>query len=323
MAAAARTTAPGRQGSDDLTAPGKPIWIAIPTFRRPRQLRHLLETLPAVVAGKDAMLLVADNDPERQEGAAVVRDLIESGYELPVTLLPVPEPGLCAVRNAIVAAALGDPAMRFLAMIDDDEWPQPGWLDALLACQAAVDADVVAGPVDSMFVGPAPRWAHETLVFRAEERPAGVTAMLWASNNLLLRRAALEMLERPWFDPRFNRSGGEDLDYLARLARAGARFGWAPDARVSEWVPPERARLGWVLRRMWRIGCTETLARRKETPLPVLLIRSVGIVALRTAGLSALLLPGAHRVDIAGQWIKSWGRLYALAGGGHKAYGAL
>ncbi|MCI4590139.1 glycosyltransferase [Sphingobium sp. BYY-5] len=306
-----------------MNAAGKPIWIAIPTFRRPEQLRHLLETLPGAVAGHDVMLLVADNDPARQEGAAVAQELIRSGYDLPMLLLPVPEPGLCAVRNAIVAAALGDPAMRFLAMIDDDEWPQPGWLDALLACQATINADVVAGPVDSMFVGPAPRWARQTLVFRAEERPAGATDMLWASNNLLIRRRALEMLEQPWFDPRFNRSGGEDLDYLARLSRAGARFGWAPDARVSEWVPPERARLSWVLRRMWRIGCTETMARRKETPMPLLLIRSIGILAVRTAGLAALLLPGARRVDIAGQWIKSWGRLYALAGGAQKAYGAL
>lgn len=306
-----------------MTASGKPIWIAVPTFRRPQQLRHLLETLPGIVAGHDVMLLVVDNDPVGKEGAAVVQDLLASGYDLPITLLPVPEPGLCAVRNAIVATALDDPAMRFLAMIDDDEWPQPGWLDALLACQTAIGADVVAGPVDSMFVGPPPRWAQETLVFRAEERPKGATDMLWASNNLLIRRRALELLERPWFDPRFNRSGGEDLDYLARLAQAGARFGWAPDARVSEWVPPERARLSWVLRRMWRIGCTETIARRKASSTPVLLVRSVGILAVRTAGLAAMLLPGAHRVDIAGQWVKSWGRLYALAGGAQKAYGAL
>lgn len=306
-----------------MTGAGKPIWIAIPTFRRPAQLRHLLETLPQVVRDHDVMLLVADNDPVGQEGAAVVQQLLASDYSLPITLLPVPEPGLCAVRNAIIATALGDMAMRFLAMIDDDEWPQPGWLDALLACQEQIGADVVAGPVDSMFIGPAPRWAAQTLVFRAEERPRGATDMLWASNNLLIRRRALEMLGPPWFDPQFNRSGGEDLDYLSRLARAGARFGWAPDARVSEWVPPERARLSWVLKRMWRIGCTETIARRKATSMPVLLVRSVGILAIRTAGLSAMVLPGAHRVDIAGQWVKSWGRLYALAGGAHRAYGAL
>lgn len=302
------------------------IWIAIPTFRRPAELRHLLQTLPAVAGRQDVMILVADNDPDRQDGTAVVHELQARDYPLPLTLLPVARPGLCAVRNAIAEAALADPAMRFLAMIDDDEWPQPGWLDALLICQSQVGADVVAGPVDSHFIGHAPRWAKETLVFRPEERAWGATGMLWASNNLLVTRRAFGMISTPWFDPRFNRSGGEDLDFLARLHDAGARFGWSPDARVSEWVPVERARLSWVLKRMWRIGCTETLSRRKALPGRIgtarLLARSLAILGLRTAGLAALLLPGARRVDIAGQWVKSWGRLYALAGGAHSHYGA-
>jgi len=303
------------------------IWIAIPTFRRPRQLTHLLETLRATVDRHDVMVLVADNDPVGQEGAATVRRLQAERYPLPLTLLTVGQPGLCAVRNAISDAALADPEMRFLAMIDDDEWPQPGWLDALLICQAQVGADVVAGPVDSCFVGKAPRWAKESLVFRPEERPWGATGLLWASNNLLVTRRAFGLIGDPWFDPRFNRSGGEDLDFLSRLHDAGARFGWSPDARVSEWVPAERACLSWVLRRMWRIGCTETMARRKQLPgragTAKLLVRSLAILGLRTAGLAALMLPGARRVDIAGQWIKSWGRLYALAGGAQTSYGAL
>lgn len=306
---------------------GKPIWIAVPTFRRPAELRHLLETLAMVVRRDDVMLLVADNDGSAQEGASVVWQLEAEGYPLPVTVLPVPEPGLCAVRNAICAAAMADPAMRFLAMIDDDEWPEASWLDALLVCQARTGADVVAGPVDFHFVGKPPRWARQTLVFRPEQRSWGATDMLWASNNLLVARRALEMIAPPWFDPQFDRSGGEDLDFLARLRDAGARFGWAPDARVNEWVPAHRARLSWVLKRMWRIGFTETLARRKQRPgvrgRALLLVRTIGILALRTLGLTALLLPGARRVDIAGQWIKCLGRLHALAGGAHSHYGAL
>lgn len=306
---------------------GKTIWIAIPTFQRPTELRHLLMTLADVVERDDVMLLVADNDGIGQEGMAVVQALLAEGYRLPVTLLPVPEPGLCAVRNALCSTAMADPDMRFVAMIDDDEWPQPRWLEALLACQERVGADVVAGPVDFRFVGDPPRWARETLVFRPEQRAWGATGMLWASNNLLVARRALEMVGRPWFDPQFNLSGGEDLDFLARLHEAGARFGWAPEARVSEWVPAERARLSWVLRRMWRIGYTETLARRKRRPgLPdrlILLTRTMAILTARTAGLAALLLPGARRVDIAGQWVKCWGRLYALSGGAYSHYGAL
>ena len=312
---------------DDAVSGSKAIWIAIPTFRRPAELRHLLLTLAEMPHRSDVMVLVADNDPQAGAGASVVEELSAQAYPLPLMLLPVPDPGLCAVRNAICAAAMTDPGMRFIAMIDDDEWPQPGWLDALLSCQARVGADVVAGPVDFHFHGSPPRWARDTLVFRPEQRAWGATGMLWASNNLLVSRKALTLVDRPWFDPRFNRSGGEDLDFLARLHVAGARFGWSPDARVNEWVPPDRARLSWVLKRMWRIGFTETLARQKQRPGLAgrlsLIARTVAILAVRTAALAALLLPGVRRVDIAGQWVKCWGRLYALSGGAHSHYGAL
>ncbi|SCW35992.1 Glycosyltransferase like family 2 [Sphingobium faniae] len=309
-----------------ISPPSAPVWIAVPTFRRPERLRYLLERMAEVVHRDDVALLVAENDVKGQEGAAVAQAMAADGYPLPLHVLIVERPGLCAVRNAIAAAAMADPAMRMLALIDDDEWPQPGWLDALLACQAETGAEAVGGPVDPHFAAPPPRWVEETLVFRAEERTEGMTSMLWASNNLLLTRKALERVAPPWFDMRFNRSGGEDLDFLMRLRAAGATFGWSPRARVSEWVPPERVRLSWVLRRMERIGCTETLARRKQRPGfgggLALFARSVALLGLRTAGLAGMLLPGARRVDIAGQWVKCWGRLHAFAGGSQTLYGS-
>ena len=98
------------------------IWIAIPTYRRPGQLRHLLESLATVVQHDDVQLLVADNDPVAQEGAMVAHEMQDDpDYPLPIRILHVPEPGLCSVRNAIVATALAAPAMQYLAMIDDDE----------------------------------------------------------------------------------------------------------------------------------------------------------------------------------------------------------
>ena len=165
---------------------GQPIWIAIPTFKRPSELRHLLETLAKLVQRQDVMVLVADNDGGAAEGVAVAAALQRDGYPLPFSVLRVAEPGLCSVRNAICDVAMADPAMRFIAMIDDDEWPQPGWLDALLACQAQVGADVVAGPVDFHFTGKPPRWAGQTLVFRPEQRAWGATGT--ASSKARLNR---------------------------------------------------------------------------------------------------------------------------------------
>ena len=300
--------------------------VAIPTFRRPDRLRHLLDALGRMEPLDDVALLVADNDAAEYAGAAVAIAMAEAGFPIPLDAIAVPEPGLCHVRNAIAARALSHPSMRRLAMIDDDEWPEPRWLAELLRVQRATGAGVVGGPVTPAFERGTPDWARETLVFRPEHRPEGATDMLYASNNLLVTREALEALDAPWFDPRFNRSGGEDLDFLTRLKTAGQLFAWAPGARVSEWVGPERARKTWVLRRMWRIGITDTMVARKQRPGTagrlLLALRSLALLGLRTLTLPALAWRGERRLDIAGQWVKALARLYALAGGSDAPYAA-
>ncbi|NIJ19222.1 GT2 family glycosyltransferase [Sphingomonas naasensis] len=298
--------------------------IAVPTFRRPEQLRHLIAAIARLDALDDAALLVADNGGG--EGAVVAAAMAEQGLPLPVEVIHVPEPGLCHARNAIVAHALAIPSMQRLAMLDDDEWPEPQWLAALLAVQRRTNAAVVGGPVIPVFPQGAPDWVEQTLVFRPEQRTEGPTGMLYASNNLLVMRTALEALGAPWFDPAFNRSGGEDLDFLTRLQAIGFRFAWAPGARVSEWVGAERARKAWVLRRMWRIGVTDTrVARKQRRGLVghiVLGLRSLALLGLRTAALPAMLWRQKRRLDIAGQWVKAVARLYALAGGSDALYAA-
>jgi succinoglycan biosynthesis protein ExoM len=296
--------------------------IAIPTFRRPQQLRHLLEAIARLDGLDDALLLVADNDAGG-EGAAVAAAMA-ADLPIPLEIIRVPEAGLCHARNAIVAHALAIPTMQRLAMIDDDEWPEPQWLTALITVQHRTGAGVVAGPVTPVFPEGAPDWADQTLVFRSEQRPEGPAEMLYASNNLLATRTALEALGAPWFDPAFNRSGGEDLDFLTRLKAIGFGFAWAPGARVSEWVGAERARKAWVLRRMWRIGVTDTRVACKQRGAfgrIALGVRSLALLGLRTAALPALAWR-RNRLDVAGQWVKAVARLYALAGGSDAIYAA-
>ena len=61
--------------------------------------------------------------------------------------------------------------------------------------------------------------------------------MLQGAGNLLIRRAVLEEMTAPWFDPQFALSGGEDQDFFMRLKRAGKRFAWCDEARAHGDVP--------------------------------------------------------------------------------------
>lgn len=301
------------------------VVVAIATYRRPDQLAHLLTELAALEDAPPRTVVLADNDAAGRQGIACVAAMREAGYALPIDAFVVPEKGLCNVRNALIARALAVPGMTHIAMIDDDEWPDRQWLSALLRQQRELGADVVAGPVHARFRETRPGWAGETLVFRPERRPAGRTGMLWGSNNVLVTRDCFESGARPWFDPAFNATGGEDVDLFTRWHRAGRLFGWAPDAVVNEWVPPERARIGWVMRRMWRIGGTDVRVALKNRPgagrRALLTARSGAILAARTVTLPLALVPGINRVDHLGQWVKSCGRIAALLGYSYREYG--
>ena len=69
-------------------------------------------------------VLIVDDDPA--ESALTVWGSLASPT---VRYVVEPEPGVAAVRNRILDEAA---ASDVIVMIDDDEWPRPGWLSALL-----------------------------------------------------------------------------------------------------------------------------------------------------------------------------------------------
>src|SRR5687768_8138920 len=101
----------------------------------------ITRTLRAPVPSSVRLARLCYASPGRHPNAQAARS-----YRLPVTSTVVEEPGISAVRNAILAEAR-DGGADFIAMIDDDETASPGWLAELLRIQAAFDADVVGGPV--------------------------------------------------------------------------------------------------------------------------------------------------------------------------------
>ena len=111
------------------------VTIAIPTFRRPRGLARLLSSLADLKTDARVSVLVGDNDA----GSHIGRDLCDAarrtGYRWPLEAIVVSERGIAQNRNALVAHALQRREMQFLVMLDDDEWVEPDWLDALLAAR--------------------------------------------------------------------------------------------------------------------------------------------------------------------------------------------
>jgi succinoglycan biosynthesis protein ExoM len=232
------------------------VIVCIPTFKRPKMLKRLLDAIAALQTDAEISVLVADNDADGRAGFDLCLAL--EGYRWPLTAVIAHERGIAQVRNTLIEYALMTGA-QFVAMIDDDEWPQTDWISQFLKTARETGADVLQGSI--LFGHGEAADGHGDI-----RRPTGPVAMLQGAGNLLIRRPVLENMATPWFDPQFALSGGEDQDFFVRLRQAGTRFAWSDEARAHGDVPETRANLGWLLRRSYSVGNSDMRVLLKHGP---------------------------------------------------------
>jgi len=238
------------------------VTVCACTYRRPQGLRALLDGLARqrfrATRAPQLALVIADNEgsAEAERACAAFR----SASPLALRYVREPRRGIPWARNACLDHV--PPESDFFAMIDDDEVPEPDWLDELLRAQAASGADVVQGAVVPRFPEAAPAWMREgsffgwpnqRLVEKSEAPVDGQALGSAATNNVLVRCAAVRKLDLR-FDTRVGLRGWDDALFFRALARGGARIVYAARARVVEIVPPERATLRYLLRVEYRQG---------------------------------------------------------------------
>jgi succinoglycan biosynthesis protein ExoM len=296
---------------------GEAVIICIPTFKRPKMLKRLLDAIAALETEADIRVLVADNDLQGRAGFELCAGLC--GYRWPMAAVIAEQRGIAQVRNTLIAHALQTDA-QFIAMIDDDEWPEPSWIDQFLACAAQTKADALQGSI--LFGQTSCADGHGDI-----RRPTGPVAMLQGAGNLLIRRSVLEEMTRPWFDPAFALSGGEDRDFFMRLQRAGKRFAWSDQARARGDVPESRANLGWLLRRAYSVGNSDMLVLLKYRPgtlrLAAELVKILASLLLSPLGAVILAASPNRRALPLQKLFRAAGKLSAMAGRRYNEYAVI
>lgn len=262
------------------------LTVAVPTYRRPDDLRAVLPLLLEQARGTGGRfvtdVLVVDNDPEGS-GAAVVAEL--SAPEL--RYVPEPTPGIAAVRNRAIDEAAGS---SLLAFIDDDERPMVGWLDSLVATWEATGAAAVSGRVLAEYDGELDPWIRAGDFFVRRRMPSGTQIGVAATNNLLLDLDQVRRLGVR-FSAALGLAGGEDSLFTRSLARAGGRMLWCDESVVVDRVPSARMTRSWVLTRAWSHGNAAVLTELRLADGPwarsVLRLRWSAGGVVRVAGGSA------------------------------------
>lgn len=241
-------------------------------YRLARLLAAIQEPSQSAV---ELHVAVIDNRPCADTRPVIEKICRESDKN--VLYIQEPEPGIPFARNTCVRVAL-DRDVDALIFIDDDEWPAPGWLEALLHTWQSMQADIVLGPAKGVLPVNAPAWAGHSGVFDKDRGLIDGTLIRTAySYNTLVSRHALETLG-PTFDTSFRYTGASDHHYFKQATAAGLRSVWSPNAVVYEEVKADRLRLSWVFKRGYRIGA----GAARSTRLRIGRVHSTGRIAVLT-----------------------------------------
>jgi GT2 family glycosyltransferase len=199
--------------------------VVIPTYRRPRGLDRLLESLVPSAASEAFLEAIVVNDGGHDEAYAT----IVARHAWVTYLVAERNAGPGAARNLGAARAYGD----FLVFIDDDCVAPPGWLDRLRAeLEAHPDLDAVGGATHPL-PSPRPGW-FERLMVDAALHPNPIyyngDLIVMVSACLAVRRSMFAAVGG--FDERL-RLAAEDRNLTTRLRLAGAQCAIAPSWFVA------------------------------------------------------------------------------------------
>lgn len=265
------------------------VCLCVPTFRRPAGLRKLLAHVERLNYAGPLSVIVVENDAEARAGAAVVQEASPT-FRFPLTGYLEPRRGhTYAYDHAFVSACRATPAPDYVAVLDDDEYPDPNWLTEMVRVALEYNVDIVGGPVFPVFDMP-DHWLAKSGLYAPTRYATGRVSMIYGTGSMLIRRSTLEhYLDEP-FSHDFAFTGGGDEEFFYRCRRDGRTFAWADEALVFERTPASRTTVGYLLRRMFRKGTGATRVERK-------FVRNIGGVVRRWCkglgliGSGALFLP--------------------------------
>lgn len=283
--------------------------VVVCTRNRSLRLAEVLEAALAVESPPGGWELVVVDNRSTDDTPEVARG-VAADHPGRVRIVVEPELGLSAARNAGIRAARGE----VLVFLDDDAFPVPGWLTALVAACDGEEVLAAGGPVEPLFQGELPEWflGRYLPYLSAWERggePHRLTYNEYPRGaNIAFHRRAFERFGP--FSTDLGRKGrsllsGEETEVCLRIERGGGAIAYVPGARVRHLTDAGRITPGWLERRFFAQGRTEAVIDWRHGGMPALATdlrqhAANAIAAWRNRGMDGALFARCQRRALAG-----------------------
>jgi glycosyltransferase involved in cell wall biosynthesis len=194
-------------------------------------------------------VLVVDNDINFS-AESILKSFYTSEFEL--NYYNEKEKNIAKARNRVLELANGN----FLALIDDDEYPDNLWLYNHYSTCKKFNADGSLGPVISELPETCPGWIRESDVCTRKGFETGfkIKPQNARTGNCFLKNSKNQEI-KCLFDVEFGMTGGEDLDFFYRLInKMNRNIVWCQEAVVFEPVTPSRLKRTFYIQRAIKRG---------------------------------------------------------------------
>lgn len=244
------------------------LTVLICTHDRADLLMRTLRTLNAASRPRDWQVdvLIAANACSDETHARLTSYAYQpdAARQLPVVWFADPVTGKSHALNA----ALPRVASEIVAFVDDDHRVDANYLEAICrAAEAFPEADLFCGRILPDWDGTEPAWVHDTGPYRVYPLPVprfdqGDTdreltpdMAVPGGGNLVVRTPWLSKVGAFAVDmgpSGHNLGGAEDLDWVLRAMRLGARLRYMPDMVQYHYVDARRLTLGYLMKKAYK-----------------------------------------------------------------------
>lgn len=225
------------------------VSVCIATYKRPILLKKLVDSLSVQKINDNINfeIIIVDNDPD--ESAKSIIENYQAAGSTTIKYYTQPIKNISLTRNKCVTNASGE----YIMFIDDDEVAAPEWIQSMVDTIINYNADAAFGRVLSHFDEGAPEWIKTNQLYNRETPPTGTEALLTRSGNCIIKASILKNIPGP-FNPDYGITGGEDTYLFEGLRKRGAKFVNCYEGWISEYIPPERATLSYIMKRSYIRG---------------------------------------------------------------------